>query len=133
VLVDTHVHVISSDLGRFPLHPPGVNTGPWWETHPCSADLLRLLMEDAGVDRAVLVQGVGAYGFDNEYTLEASKNAPNVFANVVCTDRRAEGASWQRIADEVRERTGVFVTDNTIRVWHLSAEVEPAEAGARAS
>jgi len=47
--------------------------------------------------------------------------------------RRAEGASWQRIADEVRERTGVFVTDNTIRVWHLSAEVEPAAAGRRAS
>ena len=90
MLVDTHVHVISSDLERFPLRPPGVNTGPWWETHPCSADLLRLLMDDAGVDRAVLVQGVGAYGFDNEYTLSASTAAPNVFANVVCTDRRAD-------------------------------------------
>jgi predicted TIM-barrel fold metal-dependent hydrolase len=93
VLVDTHVHVISPDLGRFPLRPPGVNTGPWWETHPCSADLLRLLMADAGVDRAVLVQGVGAYGFDNEYTLSASMAAPEVFANVVCTDRRAEDAA----------------------------------------
>jgi predicted TIM-barrel fold metal-dependent hydrolase len=90
MLVDTHVHVISSDLQRFPLQPPGVNTGPWWETHPCSADLLQLLMDDAGVDRAVLVQGVGAYGFDNEYTLSASIAKPNVLANVVCTDRRAE-------------------------------------------
>ena len=88
MLVDTHVHVISPDLERFPLQPPGVNTGPWWETHPCSADLLRLLMADAGVDRAVLVQGVGAYGFDNEYTLAASTAAPEAFANVVCTDRR---------------------------------------------
>jgi predicted TIM-barrel fold metal-dependent hydrolase len=93
VLVDTHVHVVSPDLERFPLHPPGVNTGPWWETHPCSADLLRLLMDDAGVDRAVLVQGVGAYGFDNEYTLSASLAEPTVFANVVCTDRRAEDAA----------------------------------------
>jgi len=93
VLVDTHVHVISADLDRFPLRPPGVNTGPWWETHPCSADLLRLLMEDAGVDRAVLVQGVGAYGFDNEYTLSASTAAPGMFANVVCTDRRAAHAT----------------------------------------
>ena len=92
MLVDTHVHVISPDLGRFPLNPPGVNTGPWWETHPCSADLLRLLMDDAGVDRAVLVQGVGAYGFDNEYTLSASLAEPQRFANVVCTDRRAEDA-----------------------------------------
>jgi predicted TIM-barrel fold metal-dependent hydrolase len=93
VLVDTHVHVISPDLQRFPLQPPGVNTGPWWETHPCSADLLRLLMADAGVDRAVLVQGVGAYGFDNEYTLAASKAAPEAFASVVCTDRRADDAA----------------------------------------
>ena len=50
-------------------------------------------MADAGVDRAVLVQGVGAYGFDNEYTLAASKAAPEVFANVVCTDRRADDAA----------------------------------------
>jgi len=93
MLVDTHVHVISPDLTSFPLQPPGVNTGPWWETHPCSADLLQLLMSDAGVDRAVLVQGVGAYGFDNDYTLAASTAAPEVFANVVCTDRRAEDAT----------------------------------------
>jgi predicted TIM-barrel fold metal-dependent hydrolase len=93
VIVDTHVHVISPDLARFPLQPPGVSTGPWWETHPCSADLLRLLMDDAGVDRAVLVQGVGAYGFDNEYTLSASTAAPEVFANVVCTDRRGDDAA----------------------------------------
>src|SRR5262245_1907403 len=50
-------------------------------------------MEDAGVDRAVLVQGVGAYGFDNDYTLAVSTAAPEMFANVVCTDRRAEGAA----------------------------------------
>ena len=93
MLIDTHVHVISPDFERFPLRPPGVNTGPWWETHPCSADLLRLLMADAGVDRAVLVQGVGAYGFDNEYTLSASEATPDVFANVVCTDRRADDAA----------------------------------------
>ena len=93
MLIDTHVHVISPDLERFPLRPPGVNTGPWWETHPCSADLLRLLMADGGVDRAVLVQGVGAYGFDNDYTLSASTDAPEMFANVVCTDRRDEDAT----------------------------------------
>ena len=90
MLVDTHVHVISPDLDRYPLHPAGVNTGPWWETNPCSADLLRRLMDDAGVDRAVLVQGVGAYGFDNDYTLAASTATPGVFTNVVCTDRRTE-------------------------------------------
>src|SRR5262245_54326694 len=50
-------------------------------------------MADGGVDRAVLVQGVGAYGFDNDYTLSVSTDAPEMFANVVCTDRRAEDAT----------------------------------------
>lgn len=101
MMIDTHVHVISPDLARHPLRPPGVNTGPWWETHPCSADLLRLLMDDADVDRAVLVQGVGAYGFDNDYTLSASTAAPELFANVVCTDRQGDDAV-ETVRDLVR-------------------------------
>jgi predicted TIM-barrel fold metal-dependent hydrolase len=38
------------------------------------------------------VQGVGAYGFDNRYTLAAASESPGAFSNVVCTDRRAPDA-----------------------------------------
>jgi L-fuconolactonase len=90
VLVDTHVHVISPDLARFPLKPPGVNTGPWWETHPCSADLLRLLMDDAGVDRAVLVQPMGAYSYDNSYAADAAASHPDRLTSACIVDMEGD-------------------------------------------
>jgi predicted TIM-barrel fold metal-dependent hydrolase len=86
VIVDTHVHVVSDDLARHPLRP-GVATNPWYETHPCSGPALRALMAEAEVDAAVLVQGVGAYGFDNSYVMEAAGEDPGRFTPVVCTDR----------------------------------------------
>jgi len=91
VLIDTHVHVVSDDLGRYPLNP-GHATNPWYVTHPCSGSRLRALMAEAGVDGAVLVQGVGAYQFDNSYTLAAAAEAPGVFTSVVCTDRSTPDA-----------------------------------------
>lgn len=91
MLIDTHVHVVSDDLERYPLNP-GHATNPWYETHPCSGPELRALMAGAGVDAAVLVQGVGAYRFDNSYTLAAAADAPGVFTSVVCTDRSTSDA-----------------------------------------
>lgn len=102
MLIDTHVHVVADDRDRYPLRPSGV-TGPWYETHPCSAERLRTLMAEAGVDRAVLVQGVSAYGFDNRYTLDAAAAHPGTFTNVVCTDRSAPDAV-AHITHLVRDR-----------------------------
>lgn len=87
-VVDSHVHVVSDDLARYPLRP-GVATNPWYLDHPCSGPELRALMAAAGVDRAVLVQGVGAYEYDNTYVLDVAAAAPDVFTAVVCSDRRA--------------------------------------------
>ena len=42
MMIDTHVHVVSGDLVRYPLNP-GPSTNPWY------------------------VQPVGAYQFDNEH------------------------------------------------------------------
>ncbi len=61
MLIDTHVHVVSDDHDRYPLQP-STFTGPWYETDPCSAEKLRVLMAEAQIDGAVLVQGVSAYG-----------------------------------------------------------------------
>jgi predicted TIM-barrel fold metal-dependent hydrolase len=85
-MIDTHVHVVADDHDRYPLRP-SVATNPWYETHPCSGRELRTLMAGAGVDAAVLVQGVGAYQYDNRYVLDAAAAAPGALAAVVCTDR----------------------------------------------
>lgn len=116
MMIDTHVHVVSDDPARYPLRP-GVATNPWYLTHPCSGPALRALMAESGVDAAVLVQGVGAYGFDNAYALAAAAAAPEVFTVVVCTDRRgpdpvselhalvaagARGYRWFCVGDDPR-------------------------------
>src|SRR5215204_3466998 len=90
-MIDTHVHVVSDDRDRYPLNP-GFSTNPWYETHPCTGPQLRALMAGAGVDGAVLVQGIGAYSFDNSYTLAAAAEAPRTFTSVVCSDRTGDDA-----------------------------------------
>ncbi|HSO95744.1 MAG TPA: amidohydrolase family protein [Acidimicrobiia bacterium] len=83
--VDTHVHVIAPDEDRYPLNPSGV-TAPWYRQDPCSVERLLDLMGVAGVDAAVLVQGISAYRFDNRYTLDAAREHPEQCTSVVCVD-----------------------------------------------
>jgi L-fuconolactonase len=83
--VDTHVHVIADDEGRYPLNPSGV-TGAWYREDPCSIERLVELMDVARVDAAVLVQGISAYRFDNRYTLDAAAQRPDRCTSVVCVD-----------------------------------------------
>jgi len=80
--VDSHVHVVSRDHARFPLSPPGVGSR-WFEEHPVDVEEFTRESAAAGVDRAVLVQAVGAYGTDNSYVLHAAATAPDRFSAVV--------------------------------------------------
>jgi predicted TIM-barrel fold metal-dependent hydrolase len=43
-------------------------------------------MDDAGVDRAVLVQAVSAYRHDNRYCADAARRFPERFTSVGCVD-----------------------------------------------
>ena len=114
--IDAHVHVVAADRERYPL-TPGTATNPWYETHPCDADDLRVLMGEAGVDRAVVVQAVGAYSFDDDYVLDVGARHAGVLAPVVCTDRTspnpvgvldslvrrgAQGYRWFTVGDDPR-------------------------------
>src|SRR5438046_1964589 len=83
--IDTHVHVISDDEARFPLDPTGV-TGAWYRDDPCSVGRLLRLMEEAGVDAAVLVQAISAYRHDNRYCAYAARRHPERCTSVACID-----------------------------------------------
>jgi predicted TIM-barrel fold metal-dependent hydrolase len=102
--VDTHVHVISPDVDRFPLNPNGM-TDPWYEDDPCSVERLLDLMDDAGVDAAVLVQPFTAYQYDNRYCAEAARRHPQRCTSVAVVDVNASDASG--VAHEVVEREGM--------------------------
>lgn len=93
-LVDVHTHVVSPDEDRYPLDPRPLS-GDWYRTHPASGEDLLREMDAHGVDGAVLVQGVGAYGFDNRYAADAAADAPGRFTSAACIDVEAPDALEQ--------------------------------------
>ena len=68
MIVDSHTHVASADTARWPRHTDAVTSD---SSHAVDGDGLLAAMDAAGVERAVVVQFVGAYGWDNSYGLSA--------------------------------------------------------------
>jgi len=133
VIVDTHVHVVAADRERYPLSPSGI-TGDWFREAPASVEQFLGLIDTAGVDRAVLVQAMSAYGFDNRYVVDAARAHVGRLASVVIVDTDDEPALRLR---ELADRGGVtgvrlFGIGNptlerlddpkTFPVWELAAE-----------
>jgi predicted TIM-barrel fold metal-dependent hydrolase len=91
VQVDTHTHVVADDQARYPFDPrPGA--GPWFREVPYTVEGLLTLMEEARVDRAVLVQAVSAYQVDNRYVADAAAAHADRCSSVACLDVTAPGA-----------------------------------------
>jgi predicted TIM-barrel fold metal-dependent hydrolase len=88
LIVDTHTHIVAKDEDRYPLSPRPLS-GEWYREAPCSAEELGAEMRTCGVDRAVLVQPVGAYSFDNRYTADSAAASPGRFAAACCIDPEA--------------------------------------------
>jgi predicted TIM-barrel fold metal-dependent hydrolase len=85
MIVDTHVHLASPDRSRYPVAPTGIGS-PWWRHEPPFAESFAVEMGRAGVERAVIVQPVGAYGFDNSYVVDAAAALPGRLMAVVAVD-----------------------------------------------
>ncbi len=118
--VDTHTHVVAGDQTRYPLDPrPGA--GQWFREVPVSVEELLALMDEARVDRAVLVQAVSAYQHDNRYVADAAAAHPGRCTSVACLDLGAPNA-----VDEVRRLAGEHGVRG-VRWWALDGQplVEP--------
>lgn len=92
ISIDTHTHIVSDDIDRYPLDPAGL-PGGWYREAPHTAEQLLSCMDSAGIDRAVLVQGVGAYSFDNSYAADAALAYPDRFWSACCIDVVASDAA----------------------------------------
>jgi predicted TIM-barrel fold metal-dependent hydrolase len=114
-MVDTHTHVIAADATRYPLVPLEP-TGGWYREAAVSVEELLALMDDARVDRAVLVQGVSAYRYDNRYVVDSASRFASRCSSVVCLDPQAPDA-----AEELR-RLASDHGARGLRWWALSDE-----------
>jgi predicted TIM-barrel fold metal-dependent hydrolase len=101
-VIDTHVHVIAEDEAAYPLQPMPLS-GAWYREAPCSAERLLEAMDASGVSRAVLVQPLGAYSYDNRYTADCALRHPDRFVGVCCVDPDGEDPVGA-LTHEVRER-----------------------------
>lgn len=128
MIVDSHVHVIAPDAARYPLCPRSLS-GKWYLEAPCSTERFLAEMDGAGVDRAVLVQAVGAYSFDNAYAADSARARPDRFVSAACIDpqgpdpkgeldRWIRGRGMQGVRIFAVSRTTSWLGDSaTFPVW----------------
>jgi predicted TIM-barrel fold metal-dependent hydrolase len=90
--IDTHAHVIARDERRYPRAPLGGKQSDWSRERPVSAEEMLAAMDEAGVDKMVLVQASTCYGHDNSYVADAVAAHPRRFAGVFSVDMLASDA-----------------------------------------
>lgn len=100
MIVDTHVHVVSDDRKRHPQVSDGAHGEgapsvrdigqPEWP--PLTGETLIQLMDENGIDRALLVQTYFTYHFDNRYMVDCARRWPGRFASVCVIDQLAPDA-----------------------------------------
>jgi L-fuconolactonase len=116
VVIDTHTHAISPDKQRYPLAPVGGHQSEWSAKRPVSFEALLASLDDAGIDRAVVVQASTVYGNDNSYVVEAVRSHPDRFAGVFSIDVLASDAvaQMQRWLDAGLCGLRLFTTGSTM-------------------
>ena len=96
-VIDTHALVVSNDSRRYPLAPLGGQQSAWSAERAVTAEAMISAMDDAGVERAILLQSSTSYGFDNTYLSDSVAAHKSRFAGFFSVDILAQNA-----ADQVR-------------------------------
>lgn len=100
-IIDAHPHVIAADRERYPFSPLA-GTVPDWVLSGLPAEGYAQALDEAGIGRAVLVQGSMGYGFDNDYVADSAA-AHGRFAGVGAIDLGAPETP-ERMTYWARER-----------------------------
>ena len=134
-MIDTHTHVVADDQARYPLNPRSLS-GEWYREAPTTADGLSAVMDEAGVAKAVLVQAVGAYSYDNDYAADSGVAQPDRFVSACCINPlasnaertleywiRTRGMHGVRIFAIAREGDSWLTDPRTFAVWERAREL----------
>jgi L-fuconolactonase len=113
MIVDTHVHVVSDDRKKYPqvsdgahgANAPSVRDIGQVEWPPLTVESLLTMMDQTGIDRALLVQTYFTYHFDNTYMIDCALAHPDRFESVCVIDQLAPGAP--DLLTELVEKRGV--------------------------
>jgi L-fuconolactonase len=95
--IDIHPHIIAPDPEKYPLAPLFGKQSGWSKDRPLSIDGLVAAMDEAGVDKAAIVQASTCYGYDMSYVCDGAAQYPGRFTVVGSVDVLAADA-----ADKIR-------------------------------
>lgn len=129
MIIDTHLHVWSGDVERYPMYGGRV------AAEDGSAELLNANMTAAGVDKAVIVQPIH-YLFDNRYVADTLKRFPGRFAAIGLVNQfepgaparleelvRQHGFSGLRIHLSRPDRPSMWAGADQDAIWDKAAEL----------
>jgi L-fuconolactonase len=100
VIVDTHVHVFTDDRKKYPQISdtaragsiPSIKEIGQTEWPLTTAENLIVQMDEAGIDKATLVQAYFLYEYDNRYTTDSARAHPDRFTSVAVLDPMDPGS-----------------------------------------
>jgi L-fuconolactonase len=70
-VIDIHPHIVSDDITRYARNPLFGVQSDWSRDRPVTIERLIAAMDEAGVDKAAIVQSATCYGYDNSYLVDA--------------------------------------------------------------
>lgn len=125
--IDTHCHVISEDLDRYPVSPIGGVRSGWSASRPVTFDRFEELITLSGVSQAVLVQSSTTYTYDNSYVADCVEKNRDRFVGVITVDGLAPDVS-DTLSYWIKDRgmSGVRFYTPEDSFWLDKPEGEPA-------
>jgi predicted TIM-barrel fold metal-dependent hydrolase len=99
--IDIHPHIISEDTAKYPRSPLFGVQSDWSKERPVTPEGLIAAMDEAGVEKAAIVQSSTCYGFDNSYVVDSVAQFPSRFTGVGSVDMLQPDAP-ERIRDWVK-------------------------------
>lgn len=116
MIIDVHCHVVSPDRAAYPLAPIGGKQSDWSSERPTTPEQLIAAMDEAGVEKAAVVQASTAYGHNSSYLADSIIKFPKRFTGVFSLDPLDPQALTQMDHWVSRGMTGmrVFTTGSTM-------------------
>lgn len=84
--IDIHPHIVSDDIVSYPRTPLFGVQSDWSKDRPVTLEGLTAAMDEAGVDKAAIVQSSTCYGYDNSYLVDSIARFPGRFTAVGSVD-----------------------------------------------
>ena len=85
-VIDIHPHIIANDVERYPRTPLFGVQSDWSKDRPVTIEGLIAAMDEAGVEKAAIVQSSTCYGYDNSYLVDSVVEYPKRFTAVGSVD-----------------------------------------------